>query len=123
MPESKTITISLNGLRLFAHHGAYPLERERGNHFVIDLAVEIPLPRAARTDALDDTLDYVSLAECVHLVSSAKHYVVLEAFANDLCDEVMALHPEVSRVTVDVRKLDPPMPHEMHSVGVKLTKP
>lgn len=123
MPGSNTITITLNELRLFAHHGAYVEERERGNHFEIDLSVEIPIPRAAESDALEDTIDYVSLAECVHLVSSQKHYAVLEAFAFDLGTEVLELHPEVVRVTVEVRKLNPPMPHEIASVGVRVSLP
>jgi 7,8-dihydroneopterin aldolase/epimerase/oxygenase len=123
MSESTTIRIALNTLKLFAYHGAYAEERERGNHFEIDLAVEIPLPRAATSDSLEDTIDYVRLAECVHLVSSQKHYTVLEAFAHDLCKEVMELHPEVLRVTVEVRKLQPPMPHEVASVSVRMTLP
>jgi 7,8-dihydroneopterin aldolase/epimerase/oxygenase len=123
MSGSSTITIGLNALRLFAYHGAYPDERERGNQFEIDMSVEIPIPQAASTDRLEDTIDYVSLAECVHLVSSQKHYVVLEAFAHDLCREVLELHPEVLRVTVEVRKLDPPMPHELDSVSVRLSLP
>jgi dihydroneopterin aldolase len=123
MPNSENITIALRQIKLFAHHGAYPEERERGNDFEIDLEVELPRPVATITDSLDDTIDYVSLVECVHLVSSEKHYVVLEAFAYDLCKEVLDLHPEVVRVSVEVRKLHPPMPHRVESVGVKLTLP
>ncbi len=123
MSETNTIRIALNTLRLFAYHGAYAEERERGNQFEIDLSVEVPIPRAATTDALEDTIDYVSLAECVHLVSGQKHYAVLEAFAYDLCHEVLALHPEVRSVTVEVRKLQPPMPHEIGSVSVRMTLP
>ena len=123
MSESNSITITLNGLRLFAHHGAYPDERERGNQFEIDLSVEVAIPRAATTDVLADTIDYVSLAECVHLVSSQKQYAVLEAFVYDLCTEVLELHPEAIRVTAEIRKLEPPMPHQMASVGIRLTLP
>lgn len=123
MSYSNTITLSLNSLRLFAHHGAYPEEQERGNHFQIDLSVEIPVPRAAMTDRLDDTIDYVGLAECIHLMSSQKHYSVLEAFAHDVCTEILELHPEVLRVSIEVKKLDPPMPHEIESVSVRLSMP
>ncbi|HYM19677.1 MAG TPA: dihydroneopterin aldolase [Candidatus Kapabacteria bacterium] len=123
MSSSENITITLSALKLFAHHGAYPEERERGNEFEIDLSVEMPKPIATITDDLEDTIDYVSLAECVHLVSSEKHYAVLEAFAYDVCKEVLELHPEVIRVTIEVKKLHPPMPHRVESVGVRLTLP
>ena len=123
MSEGKTITISLNAVKLFAHHGAYAEERERGNHFEIDLTVELPIPHAAESDLLDETIDYVSLVECIHLVSAEKHYSLLEAFAFDLANEVLELHPEVLKVTVEVRKLRPMIPHELESVGVKISLP
>ena len=123
MSEVPTITILLNGVRLFAHHGAYAEERERGNEFEIDLSVMIPRPDAATTDNLEDTVDYVSLMECIHLVSSNKHYTVLEAFVFDLCQEVLELHPEVISVTAEVKKLNPPMPHPLASVSIRMTLP
>ncbi len=121
MSNANHITIRLNTIKLFAHHGAYEEERLNGNHFEIDIAVDMKIPIGAQSDKLEDTLDYVSLVKTVARISKEKQYYLLEAFANDICKMILQEQPTIDRVTVEVRKLHPPMELEVESVGVLLT--
>ncbi len=115
------ITIKLYSIKLFAHHGAYEEERLIGNNFEIDIAVDIKMPVGSSNDNLEDTLDYVSLAKIVTRVSEVKQYYLIEAFANDICKMILHEQPTVDSVTIEVRKLNPPMSVEIESVAILLT--
>lgn len=121
MSEANHITIKLHSIKLFAHHGAYEEERLIGNNFEIDIAVDIKMPAGAHSDKLEETLDYVNLVKTVTLVSEEKQYCLLEAFANDICRKILQEQPTIDSMTLEVRKLHPPMLVEVESVGVLLT--
>ena len=121
MPNVNNITIKLHSIKLFAHHGAYEEERLVGNNFEIDIAVDVKIPIGSHSDKLEDTLDYESLVKTVTRVSADKQYYLLEAFANDICKMILQEQPTIDSVTIEVRKLHPPMQVEVESVGVLLT--
>jgi dihydroneopterin aldolase len=49
--------IELRGLRALGTHGVLPEEKERAQPFEVDLALEVDLRPAGRSDALADTVD------------------------------------------------------------------
>ena len=116
--------ILLSGLRVMAYCGVLPEEVERRQPFSVDLEVETDLARAGGTDALEDTIDYGGLVETIADVAAATRYSLLERFATDLAEHVLA-DPLATAVTVTVSKLRPPVPHDLESSGVSIrrTKP
>ncbi|MBL3700674.1 dihydropteroate synthase [Leucobacter luti] len=57
--------ITLTGLEVFAHHGVFDFERDRGQRFIIDAEVRVDLRAAAAGDALAETVHYGELAEAI----------------------------------------------------------
>ena len=57
--------IALEGLEFHAFHGVYPHERESGNYFEVDIAVETDFTLAAREDTLEGTVNYELLFRIV----------------------------------------------------------
>ncbi|MDP4219670.1 MAG: dihydroneopterin aldolase [Bacteroidota bacterium] len=114
--------IRLNGISLFAHHGAYEQEIKNGNNFEIDLEVEVPDTLGSETDELHDALDYTKLFQSVLHVSESRRYNLLEAFVSDICTYILSSFPDVGSIGVKVRKLDPPMSGRVKSVEVELRK-
>ncbi len=111
--------IRLNSIEIFAHHGVYEEEIRNGNHFEIDLEVEVADTSATRTDALSDTLDYTKLYTTVIKVSEKKRYNLLEAFACDICMVVLDTFREVRGVGVKVRKMNAPVGGKLNFVEVE----
>jgi 7,8-dihydroneopterin aldolase/epimerase/oxygenase len=97
------IVVEIEGLELFGRHGAGYEERARGQTFLYDLRLEVS--DAALSDRLEDTVDYVAVAEVVKEISGAREFHLLEALAAAVADAVTERFP-VERVHVRVRKRD-----------------
>ncbi len=108
------IAIELEAIELFAFHGVLPEERRDGQRFLVDLELEYADDSAPRADRITDAVDYRDVVALVRDVSDQRTYHLIEAFAADVADELLAGFP-VSRVRIRVRKpnvlLDPPVEH------------
>lgn len=113
--------IELRGLRVVGTHGVLPEERERAQPFELDLDVEVDLGPAAASDDVADTVDYGAVAEAAARVVATESFGLLEALAARVADVVLA-DGRVGAVTVGVRKLRPPVPVDLASAGVRITR-
>ena len=104
-------------------HGALPEEEDRAQPFEVDLELAADLSVAGRTDALDDTVDYGVVVATVERIVSGEHHRLLERLATRIAEDVLAVDPRISSVTVSVRKLRPPVPVDLGSAGVTVTRP
>ena len=109
--------VELRGLRVMALCGVLPEERARRQPFEIDVDVFADLSHAGATDALDDTVDYGSLCDRIVNLALDEQYSLLERFATRVAEVVLAT-PLVAAVTVNIRKLRPPVPHHLSTSGV-----
>jgi dihydroneopterin aldolase len=116
-----TDRIELRGLRALGVHGVLPEEQTRAQPFDVDLDVEADLSTAGHTDRLEDTLDYGAMADAVERVVSAEHHQLLERLAERIAEEVLG-DERVTSVTVTVRKLRPPVPQDLATSGVRITR-
>ncbi|MCC5954355.1 MAG: dihydroneopterin aldolase [Acidimicrobiia bacterium] len=120
-PAALLDVIELRGLRVLATVGVLPEEQVRAQPVEIDLDVHTDLTAAGRSDDLDDTVDYGALADEVVRVATSGHVALLEHLATTVADTVLA-DQRVVAVTVAARKLRPPVPHDLASSGVRLTR-
>jgi dihydroneopterin aldolase len=87
----------------------------------VDLAVSTVA--AGISDDLADTVDYAAVVDCISgVVGGATSFRLLEALAAAMADEVLAADRRVQAVTVSVRKLQPPLPADLSTVGVRITR-
>ena len=102
--------IELHGLRVMASVGALPEEKERRQPLAIDLD-------------LADTVDYGLVCQRVEeLVVGGSHTVLLEALAEKIAARVLGLDERILGVTVTVRKLRPPVPQDLATSGVRISR-
>lgn len=114
--------IELRGLRVVGICGALPEERVRAQPLEVDLDVEVDLGAAGASDALADTVDYGALCDAVAATIGAGTPQLLEHLAATLADAVLAVDGRIGAVTVSVRKLRPPVPHELATSGVRIRR-
>jgi dihydroneopterin aldolase len=99
------ITVELDSLEVFGHHGVLEDERRDGATFLYD--VQLDVGEAALSDRIEDAVDYREVAECVREVSESRQFNLLEALAAAVADAILERFP-VERVRVRVRKPSPP---------------
>ncbi|HLU32901.1 MAG TPA: dihydroneopterin aldolase [Natronosporangium sp.] len=116
-----TGTIRLTGLRARGYHGVHEFEREHGQEFVVDVALELDLAPAAGSDHVADTVDYGALADRLMAVVTGPPVRLLETLAARLAGECLA-DGRVVAVTVTVHKPQAPIPHDFADVAVTLRR-
>jgi 7,8-dihydroneopterin aldolase/epimerase/oxygenase len=113
--------IELRGLRAMGICGILPEEQTRPQPLEVDLDVVADLSLPAASDRVEDTIDYSALCAMVERIVTEEKFSLLEALAQRLADAVMA-DARAEAVTVVVRKLRPPVPHQLESSGVRITR-
>lgn len=114
-------TIKLENIRVFAYHGCLSEETVVGSDYRVDLSVEASLERSSLTDALSDTVDYVTLNKIVveEMGVPAK---LLEAVAKRIMSRVFGGCPSVESAIVSVSKINPPIGGDVEKVTIVLTE-
>lgn len=114
--------LELRGLRTVASMGVLPEERTRPQAVEVDLDVDVDDEAAAVSDRLDDAVDYGAVVDSVAAVLGAGHHDLLERAAAAVADAVLGLDRRIAAVEVVVRKLHPPVPHDLATAGVRLRR-
>ena len=99
-----TLTIELMGVELHGFHGVDEAERRNGQRFLYDLWLDVP-DAAARSDRIEEAVDYREVVATVREVSDGSAYQLLEALATAVAEALLARFP-IERVRVRVRKPD-----------------
>jgi dihydroneopterin aldolase len=98
------IAVELEGLEVFGRHGVLDEERRDGQTFLYDVRLEVG--DAARSDRIEDAVDYREVADCVREVSDSRRFDLLEALAASVAETILDRF-QVDHVRVRVRKPSP----------------
>jgi len=115
-------TIFINGLVLHAYHGVMPHEGKVGQPFILDLALDIDLAQAAKSDKVADTISYDQVVRTASDAFTTRRYKLIEAAGAAVADAVLAAYARVEQVRVTVRKPHAPVAAVFTDVGVTLVR-
>jgi dihydroneopterin aldolase len=115
------VIVRISGLRVRGRHGVLPVERERGQVFVADVALTVADETSAATDALADTVDYAALSERLRDVMAGEPVDLIETLAGRLADVCLA-DERVASVEVTVHKPEVPLRVDVDEVSVTLAR-
>jgi dihydroneopterin aldolase len=119
---SATDRIELRGLRAMGRVGVLHHERAHDQPLELDLDLVVDLAAAGGSDDLADTIDYGAVCDGVVATVGERHVALLEALASRVADAVLALDGRIAAVEVAVRKLRPPVPHDLATSGVRIAR-
>jgi dihydroneopterin aldolase len=112
--------IQLRGIRAMCLCGALPEEQDRRQPYEFDVDIVADLP-AVTTDRLDDTIDYGAVLDRIETVTRDESFQLFERMAQRVAEAVM-VDDRIREVTIEVRKLRPPVPQDVASAGIRLTR-
>jgi dihydroneopterin aldolase len=118
VPEDR---IRLRNITVYGRHGVTEEERAVGRPFEIDIELACDLSCAGETDDLGTTIDYAAICQTVHRVNEAGPYMLLEAFAARMANDILVSFA-VDQVTVRVRKPHPPVGVLVEAAEVEITR-
>ena len=114
--------IEIRGLRLLASVGVPDAERAQRQPLELDLDLEVGLGDAGASDAVADTVDYGTVAATVAGVIDDASVALLERLAELVAHAVLDHDARCRAVTVAIRKLRPPVPHDVDTTGVRIRR-
>jgi len=110
------------GLELDAKHGYFDEERQTGNRFRFDVSVSTPTKRAAKTEDLDDTVDYATIAALIRGSADGPSAKLVETLAERIADSIFQQFATAAEVRVRVAKLNPPLTDGAAEAGVEIER-
>jgi 7,8-dihydroneopterin aldolase/epimerase/oxygenase len=110
--------LAVLGIEAVGHHGVFDFERRDGQLFRVDLALGVDTRPAARSDDLQDTVDYGTLVTAVKTAIEQDPVDLIETLAERVADVCLG-DARVAWVDVTVHK--PQAPIEATFSDVALT--
>ena len=111
--------IRVEDIRCFAYHGCMEEEGVIGTVFSVDVELKADLSVSARSDLLDDTIDYVAVSKLVQEEMAVKSKLI-EHVTQRILDRMMKDFPSVESSKVEVVKHAAPINGEVKRVCVAL---
>lgn len=115
----ESITIEVNGLRIYARHGVGPQERTVGNLFEVTVHLRYPAGEAVENDRLECTINYAEVVAVAKEIMTNPS-LLIENAAGRLKSALLDRFPLIEGGMIRVAKLVPPIPAELDSVAVAL---
>jgi 7,8-dihydroneopterin aldolase/epimerase/oxygenase len=116
------LKVGLYGAEFFAQHGFYEQERITGNRFMVDAEVEFVPATDLNADELSHTVNYEQLYAIVQQ-EMAQTKKLLETVAQSIADKIKAQFPFVVKLTVTLKKQNPPLQGKVDYSAVTISLP
>ena len=114
--------IKIENLEIYAYHGVFPEEKEKGQRFYINATLETDLRTAGRTDDLTASTHYGEVALLLHEKMTEKSYDLIERAAEVCAEAVLLQFPLIRSITLELRKPEAPIPLPFESVSVVIRR-
>jgi len=111
--------VFLKNIKVYAYHGCLKEETLIGSNYLVNIKVWSSLDKAAKTDALEDTVDYVLLNAIVKKEMGVPSKL-LEHIAKRIIDSVFKQVRIIKKIEVSVAKVNPPIGGDVPEVAVIL---
>ena len=111
--------IFLRGISAKAPVGVTEMERREKSHLSFDIGVKSPTKKAGESDELGDSIDYSILYNIV-MDSIKEPCKLLETVAWRIRHRTFEALPQVNKIKLIVRKINPPIGKDVHSAEIQL---
>ena len=115
-------SIEIRGLFGFGHHGLFDDERENGQGFLVDAILTLDLSTAARSDELENTINYSAVCDLIFAQIVGPPVSLIEKLAGQIADCILESYSKVTMVRVTVHKPDAPVAVKVMDIAVSIER-
>lgn len=112
--------IRIEELEVYAHHGVYPEENERGQHFYVNATLYTNTRPAGLADDLSLSTNYGEVCQFITEFMQQHTFQLIETVAERTAYEVLQQFPLVQGLDLEIRKPEAPIPLPFGSVSVAI---
>lgn len=102
--------LNLNNMEFMGCHGVLAEEKAAPQKFIIDVRIETDkVIEAARTDNIENALNYVGVYEIINNIMMDKQYDLIETIAMKISTAVVEKYESIISIDTKVTKVNPPI--------------
>ena len=113
--------IRIEDMEFYSFHGHYNEEQVIGNRFIVDIEIETDLEHAAKSDNLDDAVNYQVAYNVVKAEMEIKSKL-LENIASRILSSLYTNLKGIKKATVKIKKMNPPLGGKTGAVSVAMSR-
>lgn len=110
----------LTGLELFGRHGCSAEERKYTQPFIVDAELYFDIAKAAATDDLADTIDYVAVMGDIKAIVEGTPRNLIETIAQEIAAVLLSNYPILDAVKIILHKVAPPVREKFSGAAVEI---
>jgi 7,8-dihydroneopterin aldolase/epimerase/oxygenase len=114
--------ISIKGIKGFGFHGVFEFEKRDGQDFYVDLEIELDLTAAAKSDKLEDTIDYSVFTKITKEIITGEPVDLIEHLASNIAETIKTIFPQIIAIAVTVHKPDAPVKEDVTDIAVTICR-
>ncbi len=114
--------IKIDRIRLKGKHGCFAAERDEFRDFEVSLRLFLPLDTAAKSDGLDDTVDYPSAIAIAEGVLAGESVRLVEKLADMIAERLFTRFANLLEAEVEVAKLGVDIGYDFGGISVKIRR-
>lgn len=112
--------IRIDNLEIFAHHGVFAEEKEKGQPFFVNAVLYTDLRPAGLKDDLTLSTHYGEVSLFIGKWLTEHTYDLIETAAETVAAELLLNYPRIRALDFELRKPKAPIPMKFESVSVKI---
>ena len=118
--ENRKDQIRIEELEVYAHHGVYPEENEKGQHFYVNATLYANTRPAGMADDLRLSTNYGEVCQVITEFMQQHTFQLIETVVEWTAYEVLQQFPLVQGLDLEIRKPEAPIPLPFGSVSVAI---
>lgn len=114
--------IGIRDLEVYAYHGVYSEEQEKGQMFYVSADLYLDTWDAEHKDDLDSSVNYGTVCEHIKEYMIREKYSLIERAAGGICESLLLDFPKLDKVRVRLYKPEAPIPLPFGTVFVETSR-
>lgn len=114
--------IKIDRIRLKGKHGCFAAERNEYRDFEVSLRLFLSLDTAAKSDELDDTVDYPAAVAIAEGVLAGESVRLVEKLADMIAERLFVRFKNLLEAEVEVAKLGVDIGYDFGGISVKIRR-
>lgn len=114
--------IIIKDLQVYAHHGVYQQETEKGQNFLVSVALETDTRSAGMTDDLGLSTNYGVVCRFLSAYLTEHTFKLIETAAERTAEALLLQFTHVRAVVLEIKKPEAPIPLPFGMVSVKIRR-
>ncbi len=110
-------TVEVNGIKLYAFHGCLPEEGKIGGNYIVDVSITTDFSKAALSDNLKETIDYVFVNAIVKEEMAVRSKLI-EHVGQRIVQRIKSELQLAESIMVKVIKVCPPINGDVNNVAI-----